>query len=151
MPTHIAKTNNKKAPNKFMKINNQAIYNGTLNYFSRCIVVDNLHKLIVDAVPKDFNIDTPVIPGIIIRTVYNHGSISRRSGKICWKPPKVDYKPNWDVDNLAMLWIKTIKDSLTLSGLIPDDNVEFIRGGFYKVEFVDDIKDLELIIKFMEI
>lgn len=151
MPTHIAKTDNKKVPNKYMKINNQAIYNGTLNYFNRAIVVNNLQNLVIDAIPKGFTVNTPFIPVFIIKTVYNHGSISRRKGKIYWKPPKSDYEPNWDIGNLAKLWIKIGEDAFTKARIIPDDNVKYIRGGFYKVEFVKDIKDLELIIKFMEV
>lgn len=146
-PIHIEKTNNKVASNKFVKINNQSIYNGAINRFTRAVVVNNLHSYVVSCLPDIKILDFPLKVSIKIKTVINHGSISRRSGKTIWKEPKEDYSPNWDIDNLSVIWIKVIKDSLTLKGIIPDDNVKYIRAGGYSVEFVDDIKDREIIIK----
>ena len=45
-----------------------------------------------------------------------------------WKKHKPDYKPNWDLDNLAVLWIKIINDTLTQKGIIVDDTVEYVQG-----------------------
>lgn len=148
LPTHIAKTNNKKAPNKYMKINNQSIYNGTLNYFSRNIVVANLRNVIMKSISKNAKIDYPIRVKILIKTVYNHDNIRRmkKDGRIIWNPPKPNYKPSWDCDNLSVLWIKTIQDAIVKFGLIPDDTVEYIRGGSYDIEFVNSIKDIEMII-----
>lgn len=146
-PTHIEKTDNKKAPNKFWKINNQSIYNGSVNTFARAIVIKNMHKYIISKINVFPKFTGPVTVDIIIKTVKNHGSIQRRNGKIIWKQPKNDYKPTWDEDNLSAIWTKTIRDSLTKLDIIPDDNVEFIKGGYRGVEFVKDINDREIIIK----
>lgn len=146
-PLHIEKTNNKFAVNKFIKINNQSIYNGAINRFTRNTVVGNLHEFIISKLPDIQILDYPLRVTVIIKTVINHGSISRRNGKTTWKEPKLDYEPNWDEDNLTGIWVKVIRDSLSLKGVIPDDNVKFIREGATKIKFVDTIEDRELIIK----
>src|SRR5690606_35131045 len=135
-PTHIECTNNKYAPNKFMKITNQSIYNGKLNKFTRAIVIDNIQQFIISNIPKNFGkIKVPVKPYYIIYTVKNHGSIKRIKGALNWKRPHPTYQPNWDDDNLAFLWMKTIRDALTIHGVWEDDNVSFVRGGDYDIVF----------------
>ena len=42
LPSHVAKTDNKAIPNKMFKINNQALYSQSLNYFARAIVMKNM-------------------------------------------------------------------------------------------------------------
>lgn len=152
-PTHVAKTNNKVAPNKMLKINNQAIYNGYINRFTRNIVIGNMHRWLEKALGKSSShkLDTSLFPVTVtvnIYTVKNHGSISMRSGTVRWKPAKASYKPNWDIDNLATIWIKAICDVLTKEGIIPDDNISYIKGIRYNYFEVEDIKDrkIEIII-----
>jgi len=150
--THIPKTNNKIAANKYWKINNQSIYNGAINTFSRAIVIENLHKYIMDKLPDVIFEGFPIKISIIIRTVKNHGNIRRRkNGEISWKKPDDDFIPTWDEDNLTSIWTKVIRDSLVKKGIIPDDNVKFIKGGYRGVEFVEDIEDREIIIKIEKI
>lgn len=148
-PTHIAKTKNKVAPDKYIKINNQSIYNSNLNRFARNIVMSNLHAYL-EPIFKPFAgliTDFPVKVTIHIYTVENHGSISRRKGKTIWKPVKVGYIPNWDIENLASIWIKAINDTLTKCEVIPDDNIAYINNINYKYHKVNDIKDRKLIIE----
>ena len=149
-PTHIAKTNNKIAPNKMLKINNQAIYNGFISRFTRNIVVNNMKDYVKSNISKNLQIHNfPVYIEFHIYTVRNHGSISMRNGKVCWKPSKKDYKPNWDIENLATAWIKVICDSLIDLKIIPDDNVEFVKGISYKFIEVEQLQDrkIKIIIK----
>lgn len=152
-PTHIEKTNNKFAPNKFIKITNQSIYNGALNRFARAIVVNNMHDYIISCIPKELTkIDTPCKPIYEFHTVRNHGNIRRlKDGNLSWKKPDDDFEATWDDDNLAFLWMKTIRDAFTKAGLWVDDNVDFVRGGDYDVKFVDHIDDRKIIIKFKKI
>lgn len=150
-PTHIEKTNNKIAPNKFWKVNNQSIYNGSVNTFARAIVVKNLHNYIMSHLTNLPKFKDRVEVDIIIKTVINHGSIQRRKGKITWKKPKNDYEPTWDEDNLTAIWTKTIRDSLSKAGIIKDDNVAFVKGGYRGIEFVEDIDDREIIIKIKKV
>lgn len=149
-PTHIAKTDNKIASNKMIKINNQAIYNGALNRFARNIVMKNLHDyisknlLLYKHLYKRESHSFPMNIKVIIYTVINHGNISMRSGKLIWKLPEEDYKPNWDIENLASIWIKAINDSLTLTGFIPDDNISYINSISYEYIEVKDFEDRKI-------
>ena len=149
-PTHVAYTDNKYAPNKMKKLNNQSIYNGALNRFSRATAMRNLHDYIISQLPVGFKIDKyPIKINYLFRTVKNHGSISMRGGKICWKPVKDDYKSNWDIQNLAMIWMKAADDALQKAGVIVDDNSDYINGEKYDVEFVENLIDREIIITFV--
>lgn len=145
--THVARTDNVRAPNKYWKINNQALYSSTLDKFSRAIVVENMHKYIINCLDDSLlNLKIEKIQWIhyIFHTVRNHGSVSRRSGKICWKPAEPDYKSNWDLNNISDIWIKTGNDALVLAGLLVDDNTDVISKTKYEMVTVDHIDDLEL-------
>ena len=149
-PIHVEKTRNKYKENKFAKVNNQSIYNGSISRFSRAIVVDSLHRYLIKVLPDVEFMKFPALVHITIRTVKNHGSISRRAGKVIWKPPKDDYQASWDEDNLTAIWTKVIRDALVMKGIFPDDSVEYITGGERRIEFVDDIEDRQIIIKIEE-
>ena len=152
-PTHVAKTNNKVAPNKFVKINNQAIYSGVLNRFGRAIAVRNIHKYIKDQL-KDQDLPRltkPVQLQLSIFTAINHGDISRRSGIIIWKKPDKDYEPGWDEDNLRMFWEKCIKDVLTELGIWIDDDAYHCRGTNSMVYFIEELSDRRIEIDFKKL
>jgi hypothetical protein len=152
-PTHLAKTNNKYKANKMQKLNYQSIYNGSLNRFGRANVMNNMHDYLIDKLEPyrekflEENISFPAAVHLEIHTVINHGDISMRSGKVCWKPAPEDYEPSWDIDNLSGIWMKGLKDSLVLAKLIPDDNVKYINYGAYSFVQVDDISQRKLLIK----
>ena len=152
-PTHIEKTANKIAADKFIKITNQSIYNGALNRFGRAIVVKNMHDYIISCVPEGLKvINYPVKPKYTFYTVRNHGNIRRtKKGEISWKPPASDFKATWDDDNLAFIWMKTIRDAFTKVGVWEDDNVDFVRGSDYDIVFIDDIKDRKITIEIKEV
>lgn len=154
-PTHVAKTNNKHKVNKMFKINNQAIYNGSINRFSRAIVMNNMHTWLKDKfdevnltryTPKTY----PVQLILRIHTVINHGNVrwSIKENRSTCSIPKEDYKPTWDEDNLSSIWIKAIKDSLTEYGFWKDDDVSLCRGTDSLVEFVDSFEDRKIEIGF---
>lgn len=145
--THVAITNNKKAKNKYWKINNQALYSGSLNQFSRAIMVENMHHFMMNSFNSsifDLNIKEIFSIHYIFNTVKNHGAITRRLGKICWEPVKDDYKSNWDLNNISDIWIKTGNDALVLAGVLVDDNTDVIKRTMYQMVTVDHIDDLEL-------
>ena len=151
-PTHIASTDNVKAPNKYMKINNQSIYNGKLHTFSRATAIGNMHKYIVGELKKHsekLRVDYPVQLVLRIYTVINHDCIRRsKTGEISWKPAKDDYVPRWDEDNLRSIWEKCIKDCITSTKIWDDDIVTACRGLDSLVEFVDNIEDRRIEISF---
>lgn len=148
--THIAKTNNKIVANKMFKINNQAFYSQSLNRFSRAIVVENMHNYVISNLNTDVKGITKVEHILYeFRVVRNFNNIRFIRGKLSWKKPDKNYDINWDVNNIADIWIKTGNDSLTLAGILKDDNASVINLTSYRVVFVDDIKDMtiEIILK----
>lgn len=150
-PTHIAKTNNKTKPNKYWKINSQAIYSGVIGRFQRAIIVNNLHKYIIDKLSQQ---ELPIItsPVQLVLRIYipiNYSDVRRRKdGTLSWNIPKEDYIPNNDEDNIRWIWEKTIKDSLTKLGVWEDDSLQWCIGTDSKVIFVDDIEKRKIKISF---
>lgn len=141
-----------KSANKYLKINNNAIYSGNMHRFTRSKVVKDLHDYFEPYLKpfKGLNISNKVNITYNIHTVLNHGSISLRKGVLCWKPVKKGYKPTWDLENLASLWVKVGNDSLTLSNVIEDDNVGIVKKISYEFFEVQDInkRKIEIIIDY---
>lgn len=145
---HVSYTNNKKASNKFIKVNNQSVYNGKINRFSRATVMENLKIWFLRYFPKKLKIEKfPVKIHYIFKTVINHGDISRRNNKLIWKYPSEDYVPRWDIENLASIFIKSGNDSLVRAKILPDDSIKYVNGISYEFIKVDDINDREIIIQ----
>lgn len=141
--THVAKTQNKVAKDSYIKINNNSIYNGAIHRFSRNNVIDNLHKYIINYLPKDNLIDllkendlNKLYFKFTFKTVKNHGNIRRnkKTEMISWKKPELNYIPNWDIENLASIWIKVFNDSLIINNNIPDDSVHYLTSVSYEFE-----------------
>lgn len=150
-PTHVPYTNNKRAPNKFIKVNSQSLYNGKLARFGRSEAVRNLHRFFLRNIPKRLKIrNYPIRIKYIIKTVINHGAISLRKGGICWKYPSEEYIPNWDIENLAAIWIKTGNDSLVRAKVIPDDSIDYVTNIEYEFQSVDNLEDREIIIQIFD-
>ena len=66
-------------------------------------------------------------------------------GNITWKPPHDRYKPNWDLDNLAFIWLKSLNDGLVKAGILPDDTVEYLNSTAYSVHFVKTFEQRKLV------
>ena len=109
-----------KSKSTYLKINNNAIYSGNMHRFTRAKIVKDLHNYLTPYLKpfKGLNINSPVHITYNIYTVLNHGSISLRGGVLRWKPVKKGYKPTWDLENLASLWVKVGNDTLTLENVI---------------------------------
>jgi hypothetical protein len=71
--------------------------------------------------------------------------------KTSWKPAADDYKPNWDIGNLALIWIKCLDDVLIKKGILPDDTVEFLRRTQYEFVPVSNLKNRKLVYKIKSI
>ena len=152
-PTHIAKTNNIKAPNKYWKINSQGIYNGTIQRFTRAIIIENIHKYILNEFSKQTlpKLTKPIQLQLSIYIPINYASISRRKGNIIWYPPEDNYEPTNDEDNISWIWIKCIKDCITKSKMWEDDTMYWCRGTNSMIYFVDDLEDRKIVINFKEL
>lgn len=148
--THVAKTQNKVADDKYVKINNNTIYSGSLNRFTRAKVVENLHNYILNYLP-DIDVKSMLKDDekylrldFTFKTVINHGSISRRGNNTIWKPVKLAYVPNWDIENLASLWIKVFNDTMIIKGMIKDDSVDLVRTISYTYEECNNLNEREI-------
>lgn len=148
----MAKTGNKVKANKMIKLNNQSIYNSNLNRFGRNIVMHNMHEYLKAEIQPLLHKE--ILPGTFpikikftFETVINHGSISMRSGKLCWKPAEPDYVPTWDIENLATIWTKAIADTLTMLKIIPDDNVEYVSGISYEFVPIEKLEERQITIE----
>lgn len=153
-PTHMPYTKNKRAPDRYMKITNQSVYSGTMDRFSRAVLVSNMHDFVISHIPKNFGkFKTPVKMVVEFHVVRNHSTIRRmkKDGSYMWKPADANYEANWDDDNLAFLWIKTIKDAISKYGAWPDDNVEHCRGCDWDTIFVDKLEDMKIVINFLSL
>ena len=47
-----------------------------------------------------------------------------------------------------MIWMKAGDDALQEAGVIIEDNVDYVKGGDYEIEFVEKLEDREIIITF---
>ena len=157
--THVSKTNNKKAPNKYIKINNQLIYNSNLNRFARNIVVNNLHEYLIPYIKDQLPIldNPPYQVELIIFVPINYGDLSRRKDKdgnpyISWKEAAANYTATWDIGNLGELWLKVFEDSLQIAGVLENDSVQFIQAhGPIVFGETFDIEDRKLMFKIIEV
>lgn len=150
-PTHVAKTKNKIKPNKYWKINNQGIYNGSIKSFTRAIVVESIHKYIIEELSQQKlpKIAKQVQLVLRIYIPINYSTVRRKKdGTIGWSKPAEDYIPNNDEDNISGVWIKTIKDCLTKLKVWPDDNINYCLGTDSLIVFVEDLEDRKIEIGF---
>lgn len=152
-PTHIAKTANKIAPNKYWKINSQGIYSGSIQRFTRAIVMNNMHEYILSEFEDQ---ELPVLnyPVQLQLNIYipiNYGDVARRSGKISWKYPSDDYEPSADEDNIRWIWEKAIKDCISKSKCWKDDTMYWCRGTSSMIHFIDELDDRRIEVSFKKI
>ena len=152
-PTHVHKTNNKFASNKYWKINSQGIYNGAIQRFTRAIIVNNMHKYILKEFSK-YELPKLAVPVQLQLSIYipiNYGTVARRKGNISWKKPIKDYEPSNDEDNIRWIWEKCIKDCITKSEIWKDDTMYWCRGTNSMIYFIDKLEDRRIEIKFKKI
>lgn len=151
-PTHAPITKNKTKVDKYIKINGQSLYNGSLQYYQRDIAVNWLHAYLCNHTKdwdqfKNITLKYPVQVSLDFHVPLNYGTIRRIKGKTIWKPAKEDYEPNWDADN-QWIWNKLFCDVLQIKRIIPNDNVKYINtvGPITFVE-TSDLNDRKLIFK----
>ena len=139
-----------KKRSKWMKIGFNRIYSG-MNFHLRNLVVSHMHEYISSCIPAGVK---PLRPGLrcklIVKVPKNFGNIRRVKGKLSWKKPPKDHRPNWDLENLANIWIKCINDTLVGREVIPDDTVGVISGISYEFVECEEFEDRELVYKIYE-
>ena len=114
-----------------------------------------MHSYLEKHIPLNLDIETPIETHLIVYVPINYGAVKRLKNRdtgdfyINWKPAKPHSVPNWDIGNLAMIWLKSIDDVLQKRGVIKDDTVEFVKKTTYEFREVANLKDrkLEYILK----
>lgn len=139
-----------QSKNKFLKIGYNRIYSSG-HYRTRAALVAAMHGYIEKHIPKNLTIQTPIESHLIIYAPLNFGNVKRlknsKTGEyyLSWKPVRDGYKPNWDIGNLAMVWIKCLDDVLIKRGLLPDDTIEYLTKTTYEFVEVKTLNERKLI------
>jgi|TARA_S200002703_G_scaffold113605_1_gene99112 hypothetical protein len=129
----------------------------SVHYTTRAALVAAMHGYIEKHIPDNLSIDTPVETKLTVYAPINYGVMKmikdKETGrrKTSWKPAADDYKPNWDIGNLALIWIKCLDDVLIKKGILPDDTVEFLRRTQYEFVPVSNLKNRKLVYKIKSI
>ena len=129
----------------------------SVHYTTRAALVAAMHGYIEKHIPDNLSIDTPVETKLTVYVPINYGVMKmikdKETGrrKTSWKPAADDYKPNWDIGNLALIWIKCLDDVLIKKGILPDDTVEFLRRTQYEFVPISNLKNRKLVYKIKSI
>ncbi len=143
-------THAKKSKTKHLKINGQAIYNGSLHTFTRAKVVKQMHDYIRPFVNeelkgRDLSRLFPLSITLEFHAPINYGNVRLYKGEVKWKPPVEGFIATWDADNM-WLWGKVFNDELTESGYIEDDSVSYVtHSGGVKFRAVDTFEERKLV------
>ena len=122
----------------------------SVHYTTRAALVAAMHGYIEKHIPNNLSIDTPVETKLTVYAPINYGVMKmikdKETGKrkTSWKPAADDYKPNWDIGNLALIWLKCLDDVLIKKGILPDDTIEFLQRTTYEFVPVANFKDRKL-------
>lgn len=123
----------------------------SVHYTIRAAFVAAMHGYIENHIPESLSIEGPVETKLTIYAPINFGLVKMvtdketKKKKIQWKPAPSNYKPNWDIGNLAMVWIKSLDDVLIKKSILPDDTVEYLRKTTYEFIPVANFKDRRLV------
>jgi len=138
--------------NNWVKIGYNKIH-ASVHYTTRAALVAAMHGFIEKHIPDNLSIDTPVETKLTVYAPVNYGVMKmikdKKTGKrkTSWNPPADNYKPNWDIGNLALIWIKCLDDVLIKKGILPDDTVEFLRRTQYEFVPVSNLRNRKLVYK----
>jgi len=143
--THIPQT--KK---KWIKIGYNKLY--ASGHFSiRAALVATMHRYIESNIPNDLLIKSPIETSLIVYAPINFGNVKRLTDKktgdkyISWKPAREDYEPNWDIGNLALVWLKCLDDVVVKKKIIKDDSIAYLTKTSYEFREVKTLKERKLV------
>ena len=136
--THAAYTDNKHKRNKYIKVGGNSVMYGSLQRFSRAVVVDNLHGYLLPVceacmdAAREAYIDPSASDWDL--TMYfavhkGYGSVAMRRTKqgIVMGGGDDSQRANWDIDN-QWIWAKMFLDTCQLTGLLAQDTVDVVRS-----------------------
>jgi len=143
--THIPQT--KK---KWIKIGYNKLY--ASGHFSvRASLVAAMHRYIENNIPEKLSIGSPIETKLIVYAPINFGNVKRLTNKdtgdkyISWKPARKDYEPNWDIGNLALVWLKCLDDVIVKKGILKDDSILYLTKTSYEFIEVETLKERKLV------
>jgi hypothetical protein len=149
--THIPKNNPKdSSKTTWQKIGFNSIY-ASPHYTLRNALVGAIHKYLDKHIPQNLIIQGPVETQLIIYVPINYGDVKLLKDKqtqkrfLSWKKPYKNYKPKWDIGNLANMWLKCLDDMIIKKGILPDDTIEHVVKTSYEYVPCDTIKDRKLV------
>jgi hypothetical protein len=123
----------------------------SVHFATRAALVAAMHGYIEKHIPENLTIQGPIETKLIVYAPVNYGAMkmiqNKQTGKrqVSWRPAAVGYKPNWDIGNLALVWLKCLDDVIIKKGILPDDTVEFIRKTSYEFIPVATLKERKLV------
>jgi hypothetical protein len=143
--THIPV--NKK---EFFKIGYNKIHTG-IHFSKRASLIAAMHGYIEKHIPEQLTIKGPVETELKVYCPINFGGmkmvLDKETGKrkVSWQPAPKNYEANWDIGNLALIWLKCLDDVVIKKGILPDDNVQHLRKTSYEFVPVTQFKDRKLV------
>jgi len=143
--THVPE--NKK---DWIKIGYNKIHAG-VHFRTRAAIISAMHGYVEKHIPANLSIVGPVSTHLKIYAPINFGAmkmvLDKNTNKrlVQWKPARKDYEPNWDIGNLAMVWLKCIDDVIIKKGILPDDTVKYITKSTYEFIPVAQFSDRKLV------
>jgi hypothetical protein len=123
----------------------------SVHYTTRAALVAAMHGYIEKHIPENLTIQGPIETKLTVYAPINFGNMKMvmdketNKRKVQWKPAPEGYKPNWDIGNLALIWLKCLDDVLIKKGILPDDTVEYLRRTTYEFIPVANLRDRKLV------
>ena len=135
----VAKKSRKSGRPRHWTINGQGLYSATLHYQLRSKLTDYYHRYLSKYIKEQITneqiqeLNSLVFVGSQFKLSTSVDIYDQRRGKMP------------DVGNL-WLWLKWFEDALQESGVIPDDNPDYIiESGRTRYHFVDNQDDRKLV------
>ena len=135
---------------EFIKIGYNKIHAG-IHFSKRGALVSAMHGYIEKHIPELLSIQGPIETSLVVHAPINFGGmkmiLDKQTGKrkVSWKPAEKNYEPNWDIGNLALIWLKCLDDVIIKKGILPDDSVKHLRKTSYEFEPVTQFRDRKLV------
>lgn len=125
----------------------------SVHYTTRAALIAAMHGYIEKNIPDNLTIQGPVETKLTVFAPLNFGTMKMvldkktKRRRVSWNPAPLGYKPNWDIGNLALIWLKCLDDVMVKKGILPDDTVEHLQRTAYEYIPISEFKDRKLVYK----
>jgi hypothetical protein len=123
----------------------------SVHYTTRAALVAAMHGYIEKHIPENLTIQGPVETKLTVFAPLNFGTMKMvldkqtKKRRVSWNPAPPGYKPNWDIGNLALIWLKCLDDVMVKKGILPDDTVEHLQRTTHEYIPIDDFANRKLV------